>query len=125
MAAFDSKRPAVSVTLNAYTYRTTVGSMGGRFLIPVSAEVRAAASVSAGDELDIEIEPDSGPREIVVPPDLAAALKADAEASRFFDTLSYSHKRWYVLPIEGAKSPETRARRVTKALAMLRDGRTA
>jgi len=125
MAGFDSKRPAVTVTLKGYTYRTTVGSMGGRFLIPVSADVRAAADVAAGDELDVGIEPDTAPREVAVPADLAEALAVDADAKRFFDGLSYSNKRWYVLPIEGAKSPETRQRRVAKALEMMHEGRTA
>ncbi|MBV8086050.1 MAG: DUF1905 domain-containing protein [Chloroflexi bacterium] len=119
------KRPAVSVTLNGYTYRTTVGIMGGRSLIPVSAEVRAAAGVAAGDELDVTLEPDTAPREVEVPADLAAAMAADSEAKRFFDALSYSHKRSYVLPIESAKSAETRQRRVEKAIAMLRGSRTA
>ena len=74
------------------------------------------------DELDVEIEPDAAPRG---PADLAAALAVDNDAKRFFDSLSYSHKRWDVLPIEGAKSPDTRQRRVIKALAMMHEGRTA
>ncbi len=125
VASFPSKRPAVKVTLKSYTYRTTVGSMGGRFLIPVSADVRAAAGVAAGDELDVAIELDTAPREVAVPADLAEALAADSEAKRFFDGLSYSHKRWYVLPIEGAKSADTRQRRLAKALDMMHEGRTA
>ena len=125
MASFESKRPAVSVTLKGYTYRTSVGVMAGRSLIPVSAEVRAAAGVTAGDELEVDIEPDTAPREVAIPADLADALEADAAAKRFFDGLSYSHKRWYVLPIEGAKSPETRQRRLAKALEMMHAGRTA
>ena len=119
------KRPAVSVTLNGYTYRTTVGIMGGRSLIPVSADVRAAAGVAAGDQLDVMLEPDTAPREVEVPADLAAALAADPDAKTFFDELSYSQKRWYVMPIEGAKAAETRQRRVEKAITMLREGRTA
>ncbi|HLG70926.1 MAG TPA: YdeI/OmpD-associated family protein [Chloroflexota bacterium] len=125
MASFESKRPAVSVTLKGYTYRTTVGVMGGRFLIPVSTDVRAAAGVAAGDELEVGIEPDNAPREVAIPADLAQALEGDTTAKRFFDGLSYSLKRWYVLPIEGAKSPETRQRRVARALEMMHEGRTA
>jgi hypothetical protein len=119
------KRPAVSVSLNGYTYRSTVGTMGGRSLIPVSAEVRAAAGLAAGDDLEVELELDSAPREVAVPDDLAQALAADDQAKGFFDGLSYSQKRWYVLPIEGAKTSETRGRRVDKALEMLRQRRTS
>ncbi|HEX6511579.1 MAG TPA: YdeI/OmpD-associated family protein [Chloroflexota bacterium] len=120
----SSKRPAVRFTLNGHTYRSTIGSMGGRFLIPVSAEVRAAAGVAAGDEVDVEVELDTAPRDVEVPADLAQALTADDEAKRFFDGLSYSHKRWYVLPIEGAKSPDTRQRRLQKALEMMHQRHT-
>ncbi|HEX7442640.1 MAG TPA: DUF1905 domain-containing protein, partial [Acidimicrobiales bacterium] len=67
------KRPAVSVTIRDHTYRTGVGSMGGRSMLPVSAEVRAAAGVAAGDQLDVDIELDTAPREVVVPADLGAA----------------------------------------------------
>jgi hypothetical protein len=117
------KRPPVKVTLNGYTYRTTVGSMGGRSLIPVSADVRTAAGVAAGESLDVAIEPDAEPREVAIPDDLAQALLSDKPAGDFFGSLSYSHKRWYVLPIEGAKTPDARRRRVEKAVAMLREGR--
>ena len=119
------KRPAVSVMLNGYTYRSTIGSMGGRSLIPVSSDVRAAAHVKAGDELEVEIELDSAPREVDIPADLAEALAGDAEAKGFFSGLSYSQKRWYVLPVEGAKAADTRRRRVDKAIEMLHQHRTA
>ena len=119
------KRPAVSVTLNGYTYRSTVGVMGGRSLIPVSAEVRSAAGVAAGDEVEVTLEPDTAVREVEAPADFAEAMARDPEAKAFFEGLSYSHKRWYVLPLEGAKAPETRQRRVEKAMDMLRERRTA
>jgi uncharacterized protein YdeI (YjbR/CyaY-like superfamily) len=93
------------------------------FLLGVSAENRAGAGVAAGDEIDVELELDTEPREVTVPPDLAGALESDAQASRFFDTLTHSQKQWYVLPIEEAKAPGTRQRRVVKAIAMLREGR--
>jgi hypothetical protein len=120
----SGKRPPVRVTINGHTYRSTVAVMGGRFMVGVSAENREAAGVSAGDEVDVDLELDTGTREVAVPPDLAKALSRDREAQAFFDGLSYSQKRWYVLPIEGAKKPETRERRVGKAVDMLRAGRT-
>jgi hypothetical protein len=118
-----SKRPPVKVTLNGYTYRTTVASMGGRFMISVSADVRANAGVAGGDEVDVDVELDTAPREVAVPADFAAALAADLDAEKFFDGLSYSHKSAYVLWIESAKKDETRQRRIPEAVRMLREGR--
>jgi hypothetical protein len=117
-----SKRPAVRVTINDYTYRSTVAPLGGTFMLPVSAEVRERASVAAGDEVDVDIEPDTEPREVTVPPDFTAALDDDADARRYFDGLSYSNKRRFVMGIEEAKSAETRQRRIAKAIGTLRAG---
>ena len=102
------KRPPVTVTINGYTYRNTIAVMGGEYMVGVSAEHRAGAGVAGGDVVDVEIELDTEPREVTVPPDFATALKRDAKAGKFFDGLSYSKKRWHILSIEGAKSDETR-----------------
>ena len=118
-----SRKPPVKVTLNGYAYRSTVATMGGRFMVGVSAEVRARSGVKGGDELEVEIELDTAPRVVEAPPDFAAALAAEPRAQAAFDKLPYSHKRQHVLPIEAAKAPETRARRIAAAVAMLRDGR--
>ncbi len=117
------RRPAVTVSLNGYTYRSTVGSMGGRTLIPLSSAHRAAAGVQGGETLDVEIELDTAPRTVVVPPDFAAALAAEPAALATFERLSNSDKSWHVLQVEGAKAPETRARRIAKSVAMLSEGR--
>jgi len=119
----SSKRPAVRVTINGYTYRSTVASMGGRYMIGVNADNRAAAGVAAGDELEVDIELDAEPREVAVPPELAEVLEGDAAAKRFFEGLSYSRKRLFTAPIEQAKTDETRQRRLDKALEALREGR--
>jgi hypothetical protein len=116
-----SKRPAVSVTINGFTYRTTVASMGGRYLIPVSGDVRHSAGIAAGDQVEVGIELDTAPREITVPADLREALARDANARSFFEELSYTNKRRVVDPIEAAKAPETRQRRIEKAVSKLRD----
>ena len=119
----SSRRPPVQVTVNGYTYRTTVAVMNGAFMFPVSADVRANAGVAGGDEVDVEIVLDTEPREVSVPADLQAALDADPEASQFFQSLSYSHKSAYVLWIESAKKDETRQRRIPEAIMMLKEGR--
>lgn len=113
------KRPKVTVTLNGYSYPSSVGSMGGLSLIPVSAEVRARAGVAAGDEVDVDIVPDTAPRVVAVPDDLAAALSWRPAARQAFDRLSYSGQQRYVLSVEQAKTPETRRRRVDNAVAEL------
>ena len=122
VGALGGKKPAVKVSLNGYAYRTTLGVMGGLVLIPVSADVRGKAGIAAGDLLDVEIELDNEERKVEVPADLAAALKKDAIAKRAYEALTPSKKKWLVLPIEEAKSPETRAKRLAKALEGLRAG---
>ena len=117
------QRPRVSVTINGYTYRSTVAPMGGVYMLPVSAEVRAGAGIAAGDEVDVVVALDTAPREVDVPADLAAALDGNAEAKRFFEGLSYSNKRRIVLSVESAKTAETRERRIAKAMSELRQGR--
>ena len=117
------KKPAVSVTINGYTYRTSIATVSGSFKVGVSAEVREAAGVKGGDELDVEIALDTARREVAVPPDFAAALGAEPAAQATYERISYSEKRWFVLGIEDAKTPETRQRRIDKAIERLREGR--
>ena len=116
------RKPPVTVTICGHTYRSTVAVMGGRYLLPLSAENRTAAGVAAGEDVDVEVALDTEPREVAVPEDLAAALESDAAAREAFERLSYSHRRRHVMAIEDAKTPATRQRRVAKALEMLREG---
>jgi hypothetical protein len=117
------KRPPVRVTINGHAYRTSVGSMGGRYLVSCSAENRQAAGVAIGQRVDVDIEVDVQPREVRLPEDFMKALERETAAHRFFDGLSYSEKRWFVLGIVGAKTAETRQRRIVKAVDRLRAGR--
>lgn len=119
----SGRRPKVLVTINGYTYRNSVAVMGGESWIGVSAEHRAGAGVKGGDEIDIDLELDTAPREVNVPADFAAALDAEPAARRTFDGLSYSNQSWHVLSIEGAKTDETRVRRIEKSVATLKEGR--
>jgi len=116
------KRPAVKVTIQGFTFRSTVGSMNGKYNIPVSAERREKARVVPGQEVEVEIEVDNEPRTIDIPPELAAALAKDKEAAKVFSALSNSRKRLLVDPIEQAKSEETRNRRVSFAVEKLKEG---
>ena len=113
------RRPPVRVTINGYTYPSTVGTMNGVAKIPVSGAVRAAANINAGDVCEVEVEADHTVRTVTVPDDLAAALVGNPESRAFFDGLSYSHKNAYVSWIEQAKKPETRQARVTKTVELL------
>jgi Bacteriocin-protection, YdeI or OmpD-Associated/Domain of unknown function (DUF1905) len=117
------RKPAVTVTINGYTYRSTVATMGGVFMIGVSNENRAKAGVAAGDMVDVELELDTAPRILDVPADFAAALALDPIAKAFFDGLSYSNRSRHVLSINDAKTPETRQRRIDKSVAQLHEGR--
>jgi hypothetical protein len=118
-----SKRPAVIVTLDHYTYRSTVAPMNGGFWVGVNSEHREASGLKGGDAVQVTLALDTAPRELEVPPELAAALEADVAAKVFFDGLSYSNRRVFTLSVEGTNNPETKARRVEKAIALMREGR--
>lgn len=110
------KRPPVSVTINGHTYRSTVGVMDGRFLISISAEQRAATGVNAGDVITVQLAVDDAPRTVEVPADLQQALDAAPTARASFEALSNSGKKRHVLSVEGAKTDETRQRRIQKVV---------
>lgn len=113
------KRPAVSVTVHGFTYRSTVGVMGGKALVPFSSEKRAASGISGGDAITVDIEVDTAPRIVEVPDDLATALSASGVTDAFA-ALSRSARKAHVTAVEGAKAAETRARRVEAVVAKLR-----
>jgi hypothetical protein len=116
--AFGSGRPKVVATFDGVTYRGSVVSMGGRYMIGLRKDIRAAIGKAPGDAVRVTLEADTAPRVVDVPDDLAAAL-ADAGLRDRFDGLSYTHRREHVEAIEGAKKPETRARRIAKAVEMV------
>ena len=121
----SSKRPAVVVTINGYSYRTSIARMGGRFMFGINADHRIGVGVVGGEDVDVELELDTAPRAVTVPPDLAEALGRDKTAKEFFDGLSFTNQSWYASRIESAKRPETRQKRVEESIVMLREGRTA
>jgi hypothetical protein len=102
------KRPKVQVTINGFSYRSSLGSVGGRAMLPVSAQIRDGAGVAAGDEVEVELELDTAPREVSVPADAA-------------EKLSYSHQSRWITSVEDAKTPETRQRRIDKMIAALNE----
>jgi hypothetical protein len=113
-----SKKPSVVVHVGEYTYRSTVSSRYGGFIVPLSAEHRTALGVSAGDSVEVTLELDTEPRDIAVPPDLASALDAAGVRSQF-DSLCPSKRGGIVTQIEAAKAEETRAKRVAAAVTQL------
>jgi hypothetical protein len=122
VAAFgSSKRPKVKVSLNGYTYRSTVAAYGDVFMLPLSQEHREAAGVQAGDEVEVTLELDTEPRTVEVPDVLAAAL-AENNARDAFDALSYTMRKEYVRQVTTAKAEETRQRRIAKIVARLNEG---
>ena len=117
------KRPPVLVDLGGYEYRTTAGVMGSRSMLSVSAAVRKATGLAGGDRVRVTLTVADTPREVGMPDDLAAALAADEQAGTFFAGLSNSLQRYHVEQVTAAKTPETRSRRIEKALALFREGK--
>ena len=117
------KRPPVKVTINGFTYRNTIAVIGGVYMVGVSAANRAGAGVAGGDEIDVDIELDTDPRVVEVPEELAAALDAEPRARETFDRLSNSNKGWHVSQVTGARTDETRQRRIAKSVETLKEGR--
>jgi antitoxin component of MazEF toxin-antitoxin module len=108
----SSKRPAVTVSLNGYSYRSTVAAYGDVFLLPLAAEHRQAAGLQAGDEVEVTLELDTQPRTVAIPDDLAAALAAKPGARAAFDALAPSQRKEQVRQVETAKAQATRERRI-------------
>jgi hypothetical protein len=112
----NGKRPPVKATINKYTYPNTIAVMNGVFMLSVSAEVREKARIKSGDIIEVELELDTQPREVDLPQDFAAVLEKNKAAKAFFETLSNSNKKRFTIPIEQAKTPETRSKRIEKAV---------
>src|SRR5579863_8107225 len=117
------QRPPVLVNVNGYEYRNTVGVMGGKHMISISAAVRKAAGLKGGDPIHVTLTLADAPREVDVPADFAAALSADPDAGAFFAALSNSLQRYHVDNITEAKTAETRQRRIEKAISLFRAGK--
>lgn len=113
------KKPRVKVTLNGYTYRTSVAVVGGFFMLSLSAENREAARVKPGEAVEVTLELDSEPLIVTVPDDLAAALENAPGARAAFEALAYSRRKEYVRQVESAKAQETRERRIAGIVAKL------
>ncbi len=121
VAAFGSgKRPKVKISLNGYTYRSTVAAYGDVYMLPLSQEHREAAGVQAGDVVEVTLELDTEPRTVDVPADLGAAL-AENGVRDAFDALAYSARKEHVRQVESAKAEETRQRRIAKIVAALQE----
>lgn len=113
------KKPKVFVTLNDYSYRSSIAMMSGDYMIPVSNEVRSASGLSAGESVTVRLRVDTEERVLEIPLDFQVALEANPVAAERFGKLSYSNKRRHTMPIEAAKAADTRARRIEKSIAEL------
>lgn len=116
------KRVPITVTINDYSYRSSVAPYKGEYMIPLSVENRTAAGVAPNDPITVTIEVDSEPRVVEVPADLRAALDASPAATEAWQKLSFSHQRAHAEAVQGAKAADTRARRVDAAIAKLLTG---
>ena len=125
-AVFGSKRPRVKAMIEGVPYRGILTRMGTEHhILIILKDIRQKIGKSFGDEVTITVEPDTEPRVLDIPAELKKALKTEKEAQAFFDKLSYTHRREYVLWINEAKKEETRRNRVAKAIEMLKEGKKA
>lgn len=120
VAALDAgKRPPVVVNVNGYQYRSTVAPMGGKYLLPFSADRRKESGIGGGDAIDVELTLDTAPRTVEVPDDLRSALDASATAAAAWEKLSFTHRKEHVRAVLDAKKAETRTRRIEAVVAKL------
>jgi bacteriocin resistance YdeI/OmpD-like protein/uncharacterized protein DUF1905 len=116
------KRVPVTVTIDGgYTYRNTISSMGGQFMISFNSQTRAATGRGAGDEVEVTLELDDAPRTVETPDALAQAFTAEPAVAEAWAKLSYSKQRAHADAITTAKTEETRSRRLEKVLSELRN----
>ena len=115
------RKPKVVVTIGSHTWRSSIANMGGQFMLGVSIANRDAAGVAAGQTLDLDVELDTAPRTVEVPDDLAAELAEDIDARSTWERWSFTRQNEAARLLTEAKKPETRARRLEKVLAELRD----
>lgn len=118
----SQKRPGVHVTIGGHTYRSAIAPYSGKFMLPLSAENRAGAGVEAGQDVEVDVELDTKPREVDVPADLAAELDAIPGLRQSFDALAFTYRKEHVRAIEEAKTAETRQRRIAKTIDKLQGG---
>ena len=116
---FGRARPPVKVSINGYTFRSTIAVYGGRYYVPVRRDRREAAGVEAGDIVRVTIAPDTEARTVEPPAELAAALAKNGPARAQWERLSYTHKKEHAEAIHQAKKPETRTRRLQETLEKL------
>ena len=113
------KRPPVVVNVNGFEYRSTIASMGGKFLIPFSAARREESGIIGGDAIDVELTLDTAPRFVEVPDDLQKSLNASPAAAAAWEKLSYSNRKGHVDGVLSARAAETRARRIAAIVTKL------
>jgi bacteriocin resistance YdeI/OmpD-like protein/uncharacterized protein DUF1905 len=119
---FGKARAPVKARVNGHEFRSTIAVYGGRFWLGLNKQVREAAEVARGDRVAVELELDTKERTVEVPDDLAQAME-EAGVREAFDSLPFTHRREHVEAVTGAKKPDTRQRRIARAVAMLREGR--
>ena len=117
------KKPAIKVTINGFTYRSTVAVMGGAYMVGVNAENREGAKVKGGDKIEVTIQLDTEERVVEVPVELQKVLNKDSAMKKYFESLSYSKKKLLAQPIKDAKTEETKVSRIEKAIKALKQGK--
>jgi hypothetical protein len=123
LALGAGKKPPVRMSVNGYEYRSTVATVDGRYMVGFNADHRAASGLKGGDAVEVDVEVDTEPRTVELPADFQQALDAEPAARQTFDRLSNSLKGYHVSQVTGAKTDETRLRRIEKSVATLKEGK--
>ena len=125
-ATFGSKKPKVKAMFEGVPYRGILTRMGTEHHVLIILKgIREQIGKTFGDEVNITVELDAEPRVIELPSELKKAFKTEKNAKAFFDKLSYTHQREYVMWINEAKREETRQNRIVKTIEMLKQGKKA
>ena len=123
-AAFGEKKPRVKAMIEGVPYRGILTRMGTEFhMLIILKEIREQIGKTFGDEVTVTVEPDTEPRVVEVPAELRKAFRTEKEARAFFEKLSYTHQREYVMWINEAKRDATRQSRIAKTIEMLKQGK--
>jgi hypothetical protein len=113
----------IKATFDGHPYRGLIANMGtGSHVLLVRKDIRAAIGKKVGDSIAVEIEEDMEERVVEIPEDLQEVFKKNKKAKEFFDTLSYTNRKEYVVWINSAKKTLTRETRVKATISKLLKG---
>lgn len=114
-------RVKVKALIDGCLYRGSLVKMGGDcHMLGITQRVRKETGKNPGDSVHIILEEDTEERIIETPEALLKLLKKEPELLKFFNGLSYTHRKEYIRWIVEARKEETRKNRLVKAMELIR-----